>query len=136
MTTTSFHLETAIPELDSQSAPSIAAASLMVWEALAFALMPIIGEKGYTILFDRCIYLTLALHPWLDLPPHAPDAGRVSQLSQRLQRRPPADALAASNDLFTTFRHALAALIGEALTASIFSAIPGFRPLPNQENSS
>lgn len=136
MAISTFQLATAAPGLDSDSAQSIASHTLAVWDALEHTLVPLIGDKGFAILFERCTYLLGLSHPRLQLPAPAAGVRPLDQLAEHLRQSAPADALAAANALFAIFRHALAALIGDGLAATILIDIPGFRPSSTQEVSS
>ena len=119
--------------LGSDSAQLIADRTIEVWDAVARALVPIIGDKGFSTLFARCIHLTRAAYPWLALDPAEPGPERFAGLRNILEGRSGADALAASRTLLVTFHDALAVLIGAPLTTGMLRAIRGRGPSPTEE---
>lgn len=121
------------PAPDCRSAQRIAERSVEIWLAVARELLPLIGERGFDILFARCLHLTQAAHPWLAPDPPEPGAQRFAGLAGALAGRDPAEALAASEALLATFHDTLAVLIGAPLTNGILRAIRGYGPLPAKE---
>lgn len=131
----SFRLTDAAPELDHADGQAVAACSLRIWEAAALALIPIIGERGFSTLFDRCVYLALGRYPWLVMPQAGTGAARLAALGLILRNADPAEVLAAAEALHTTFYTTLAGLIGEPLTSSILSHIPGYGPASTERGN-
>jgi hypothetical protein len=133
MTESSFQPDDMFSGLDSDSAQLIADRTIEVWEALARAIVPLIGDKGFSILFARCVHLTRATYPWLALDRVEPAPERFAGLRKILEGRSGTDALAASRALLVTFNDALAVLIGAPLTAGMLGAIRGSGPSLTQE---
>ena len=122
--------------LDYASAQLIADRIIEMWEAVARALVPLIGEKGFSILFARCVHLNRTAYPWLALGRVGPGPERFAGLSNILEGRSGADALAASRALLVTFHDALAVLIGAPLTDGMLGTILGRGPSLTEEISS
>ncbi|MBC7858431.1 MAG: hypothetical protein H7Z39_06555, partial [Burkholderiaceae bacterium] len=80
MSTDPLQLRDVLPELGCDDAQLVAARSIEVWQALARALIPLIGEKGFAILFARCVHLTRGAHPWLALERGGPGAAAFAGL--------------------------------------------------------
>ena len=119
--------------MGTDSAQLIADRTIEVWEAVARALVPLIGEKGFSILFARCVHLTRNVYPWLALERVEPGWAPFAGLGKILEGRSGADALAASRALLLTFHDALTVLIGAPLTTAMLGAIRGRDPLPTKE---
>jgi hypothetical protein len=109
--------------LDYDNAKLIADRSIEVWEVVARALVPLIGDKGFVILFVRCVHITRTAYPWLALGRIEPGPDRFDGLGKILEGRSGADALAASRALLAAFHDALAVLIGAPLTNAMLHAI-------------
>jgi hypothetical protein len=122
--------------IDSGNAHLIANRTLDVWNAVERALVPVIGDTGFSFLLARCVHLCRATYPWLALDRVEPGAERFAGLGQILQGRSGADALAASRALLVTFHDALAVLIGVPLTTAMLDPILGCGPALNEEISS
>lgn len=121
---------------DRDPAQRIAEQAARVWEALAGELVPLIGERGFSILFARCVYLTRADHPWLVLDPLARGTARFTGLADMLAGRSAGDAQAASAALLATFHATLAALIGAPLAHAILRTVTDGGPPPIEEIAS
>lgn len=121
---------------DSDNAQLIADRTLEVWTAVERALVPLIGDTGFSFLFARCIQLCRATYPWLALERVEPGCERFAALGKILQGRSGADALAASRALLVTFHDALAVLIGVPLTSGMLGLILGCGPALTEEISS
>jgi hypothetical protein len=119
--------------LDFATAQLVAERTIEIWEAGARALVPLIGETGFSILFARCVHLTRATYPWLVLDRIEPGPERFAGLGKILEGRSGADALAASQALLAIFHDALAALIGAPLTTRILRASRGCGPSPTED---
>lgn len=135
MTTDTLQPGDVLPELGCDNAQLVAARSVEVWEALARALVPLIGEKGFATLFARCVQLTHGAHPWLALERGGQGAAAFAGLGPLLAGRGGADALAASRALLLTFHDALTVLIGAPLTSVMLAAISmrGRGPPPTED---
>ena len=99
--------------------------AVRAWQRLAERLTPIIGERGFRVLYARSLLLTQAAFPFL-LPPSPQSDAQESffaSLKQSLERHP---ALAADADrtLLLTFTGLLNSLIGAGLTARLVHDAP------------
>lgn len=122
--------------IDSDNAQLIAERTIEVWKAVERALVPLIGDTGFSFLFTRCAHLSRTAYPWLALDRVEPGSERFAGLGKILEGRNGADALAASRALLVTFHDALTVLIGEPLTTGILGPILGRGPPLTEEMSS
>ena len=112
-----------ISRLDGFEQPeALAKHTVQLWEAMATELIPLIGEEGFTILYNRSLYLTQLDFLWLAAGQVAqPGEWHFTALLKSLEERPVIEAAASSKALFVTFMDILVVLIGEPLTTSILS---------------
>ncbi len=111
-----------IASLMPQQPDAIADAARVHWETLAEEITSIIGEAGFSSLFERSLHLAESDFPWLapgSSPQEPADKQRFAGLATRLATQVPADARAAHGHLLTLFTDILASLIGEQLTANL-----------------
>ncbi|MDB5906967.1 MAG: hypothetical protein JWP34_1081 [Massilia sp.] len=94
-------------------------ASILLWEALAAELIPVIGERGFASLYSRSLFRACTKFPWL-AGERASDE-TFPMLAARLVPNDPAEAANACAGLLIIFTDTLILLIGELLTNSILS---------------
>jgi hypothetical protein len=106
-------------------AGEVAEMALHAWQGLAKRLTPIVGERGFRVLYARSLYLTQAAFPCLSPPAAPPDATEpiFASLRQSLERHPTL-AADANRALLLTFTGLLNSLIGEVLTARLVQEAP------------
>ena len=97
----------------------------VAWQRLAGRLSPIIGERGFRVLFARSLHLTQPAFPCLSPPEPRSDAveSPFESLRQCLELHPTL-AADANRALLLTFTGLLNSLIGEVLTARIVRDAP------------
>lgn len=96
---------------------------LQRWHWLAEQLSPLVGERGFCVLYGRAARLTLPDYGWLTAsPPPASTASLIDTLRADLASVDEHIADAANTDLFTTFTKLLNAMIGEALTNRLLAS--------------
>lgn len=96
----------------------------LLWELLAFELVPIIGHGGFNSLYARTVHLTRVDFPWLNnAHPTTGTEFFFTRVSECLEQQPSAQACEASARLLITFLDILATLIGEPMTNTIISSI-------------
>jgi hypothetical protein len=102
----------------------IADAMVCMWSDVASALQSVVGRRGVAALFRRTLHLTAARHPWLaPLKAERTDAtDSMAELATLCAAQPPAVAMEAGNELFTTFRELLTTLIGARLSERLLHA--------------
>lgn len=110
-------------------------ASLMIWNDIQAALLPIVGERGVEALCRRSLHLARTAHPWLvraealgaaDGVAPAPSAnGLVRDL---VIGRTDVDAALAASIFLNTFRAVLADLLGAPLTERLLTPVARQRP--------
>lgn len=131
------------PPLLAPRSPSSAAAAqekaLETWQAVEVALVPIIGQGGFAALYQRCLHLAVAQHPWLSSV--GEDGAQVvdfNRLLQALALQPPEQASAAQACLLRSFTAILANLIGPSLVQRLLGSVGGLAPngLPEQDTRS
>jgi hypothetical protein len=99
--------------------------AVRAWRRLAERLTPIIGERGFCVLYARSLILTQADFPFLLLPPPQSDTQEpfFVNLRQSLELHP-ALAADANRALLLTFTGLLDSLIGKVLTARLVKEPP------------
>ena len=87
------------------------------------ALSGVIGQRGSSALFQRCLHLAASDYPWLGAAyAGAAESGAFSSLRTALAQQTPEQAAAAHDSLLQTFLDLLAELIGESLTRRLLQA--------------
>lgn len=99
--------------------------AVRAWQRLAEQLSPLIGERGFRVLYARSIHLTQGAFPCLSVPSSQADMQEsfLASLKQSLECHP-ALAEDAHRALLGTFTGLLSALIGEVLTARFVQEAP------------
>jgi hypothetical protein len=129
----------AIPsDQPASDAKAVAETAFKRWEEIAVRIAPIIGERGFRVLYARSVHLVQASFSWL-APPAVPEQPHsfFATLTESLERQPPRVAADAQRALLLTFTQLLHAFIGGALTSRLLqSALPDDdADKPAQENS-
>ena len=107
----------------------IAASAIATWHDIDTALGPIIGQRGVSGLYKRCLNLTRADYPWLAAVEEAfPEPGEFDGLQRALSQQTSSVAAAASSALLHTFYNLLTNLIGVSLTTQLLQSVRGFSP--------
>ena len=105
-------------------ASEVAERAVRAWERLATRLAPIIGERGFRVLYERSVHLTQSAFPWLAPPDEPQQDSFLAILRQSLERQHPTLAADAHRALLLTFTGLLNSLIGEVLTTRLMQAEP------------
>ena len=101
-------------------AAALAAAARRVYDDLARASAPLIGQVGVDALTGRALHLARRDYPWLvDTRTPEQSAGPCAQVILDLERQEPAVATEAAGAVFATFTGLLVTFIGEPLTAGL-----------------
>jgi hypothetical protein len=91
---------------------------------VAAQLAPVIGARGFEVLFGRAVHMTSTTFPWLSVDGNrSGSASQLSSLAECLARRDSATAAEASYALFLTFTELLTTLIGESLTTRLLAPV-------------
>jgi hypothetical protein len=105
-------------------ANAVAEATISTWHQMAARLAPVIGSGGIDVLFNRSLFLTCSVFPWLTiLGDHRDRSDLLANLKAHLAGRETDAAVEASNALLGTFTELLTALIGESLTERLLSQV-------------
>lgn len=96
-------------------------ASILLWEALAAELVPVIGDRGFASLYSRSLFQACTKFPWLALPGERAEDETFPMLAARRVPNDPAEAANACAGLLIIFTDTLILLIGEFITNSILS---------------
>lgn len=112
-----------------QQPENIVDAAMCDWEQLAAEIVSIVGEIGFTSLYERALHMTQPTFPWI-LPASSSTQWdqhrrRYLELEKLLAGQTPEIAAAAHSLLLTSFTDILASLIGEQLTLNILQAAWG-----------
>ena len=119
-------------------AKATAEAASRTWHEIALRLTPIIGERGFRVLYARSVHLAQSTFPWLIPPAESDQMGSYfTSLCESLERQQPAIAADAQRALLLTFTESLNALIGGALTTRLLPCVPNDDDVhkPAQETS-
>lgn len=110
----------------SQHSESIVDGAIYLWERMTAPIVLIIGEDGFSALYERSVSLAQPTFPWLtDITGSIPIHQRFAELRRMLEKQTPSQAREANSVLLLTFTGILATLIGEPLTTRILSAAWG-----------
>lgn len=115
-----------IQSLVAPHAEKFADDAVKLWDLLATQLVLTIGERGFSSIYARSVFICHASYPWLKgsaLSPYGKH--RFAELKNSLQGQRPEDAGAANRLLLITFTDILASLIGELLTERILRSAWG-----------
>jgi len=104
-------------------AARVADTHVALWEQVALALAPIIGQRGVAALYARSLYLSAAAHPWLGVPADPQGAMDLAALKPVIARQTSADATAGAVAVLQTFNTLLTSLIGASLTERLLDAV-------------
>jgi hypothetical protein len=99
-------------------------ATVAMWRLVAAQLAPVIGARGFEVLFGRALHMTSSTFPWLVVG--ADSGGGASPLPSLegcLARQDPATAAEGSYTLLLKFTELLTTLIGESLTTRLLAPV-------------
>jgi hypothetical protein len=105
-------------------AARVADAIIAVLREIEVALTPIIGLRGVTALYRRCLLLCSARHPCLaDTDENAQTALDLAPLRAVLERQSPDDAWCIGLDLLVASHQLLTSLIGPSLCERLLRSV-------------
>lgn len=105
-------------------AAQVAATTVALWHAIDLALSPVVGARGVAALYNRSLRLVIDRHAGLgDVGLDVLAAMDLAALKAALERQAPAEAAAASADLFRAFRQLLSSLVGVALSDRLLRSV-------------
>jgi hypothetical protein len=123
MTADKYHPQAILMWLETDQQLLLAERSVQLWTAIADELVPIVGDRGFVALFNRCLDICGTTFPWLLKAPARSSPPRCfDMLGAQLSGCEPPDGLAASRALFGTFHDLLLMLIGEPLAGGVLEA--------------
>ncbi|GGK10069.1 hypothetical protein GCM10011394_19390 [Luteimonas terricola] len=103
---------------------AIAARTVALWTEVARVLVPIIGQRGMSALYERALHLAAAQHRWLGQARGEDGELPVfSSLARAASEQAVDDAIASVTTLFETFDRLLVTLIGASLTERLLKPI-------------
>ncbi|GAB2609858.1 hypothetical protein [Novilysobacter erysipheiresistens] len=106
------------------NAAQIADAIVSIWQEIAGALTPIIGLRGFAMLYKRSLYLTISHHSWLaDAHDSVPTFMDLSTLESVLAQQDRTESAVAGGALLHTFYDLLTSLVGPSLTETLLRSI-------------
>jgi hypothetical protein len=95
----------------------VARRAISIWQDIAAAFSPIVGQRGVAALIRRALSISLVQFPWLSVAlTEPPTADEFAGLRSALANQTGADAARANAALLRNFFDLLANLIGAALT--------------------
>jgi hypothetical protein len=113
------------PQAVGEDASRIAERTAATWHRFDAALSPIIGHGGVAALYRRSLFLARASNSWLPgVHEGALDPVEFTELQATVAQQSAADAAAATDALFETFRGLLTELIGSSLTERLLRPVP------------
>ena len=105
-------------------AAQIADAINAIWMEIESSLFPVLGQRGVTALYQRCLYITAREYPWLaGTFEGAQSSTNLPLLRATLIQRTPTNAAAASCALLQEFEELLAGLVGPSLTVRLLLSV-------------
>ena len=104
-------------------AAQIANAMVSIWLEIEASLAPVIGRRGMAALYQRCLCLTVASHPWLPVPAEVPLTLDLPALQASVARQASAEALRGGSTLLHTFCELLGSLIGTSLARRLLGPL-------------
>jgi hypothetical protein len=123
MTADKYHPQAILMWLETDQQLLLAGRSVQLWTAIADELVPIVGDRGFVALFNRCLDICGTTFPWLLKAPARSSPPRCfDMLGAQLSGCEPPEGLAASRALFSTFHDLLLMLIGEPLAGGVLEA--------------
>ncbi len=106
------------------NAVATAEAAASTWRSVTEQIAPVIGVRGFDVLFGRALHKTSATFPWLEVARNrGGSAGMLPGLIACLARQDTSTAAEASGTLLFTFTEMLATLIGESLTTRLLAPV-------------
>ena len=110
-------------DMAASAAPEAVEHLLQRWHRLGEHLTPLVGDRGFCVLYDRAAGLVFPDYTWLTVsPPRTSTASLIDTLRADLAAVDACTADACNNALFTTFTKLLAGLIGESLTNRLLAS--------------
>lgn len=86
--------------------------AIRLWIPMAAKIISIIGEGGFSALYERSMHQVHSQFPWLRVSTHPQiNEHRFNELKTSLDAQPPAHARAANTALMITFTDILASLL-------------------------
>jgi hypothetical protein len=90
------------------------------WARISRQLVPLIGETGFGALFGRSLHVVAPRHAWLEIEiSHKTSMAFLAALEQAFASVDAPAAMAANDELMSTFTRQLGALIGPGLTTRL-----------------
>ncbi len=111
----------------SEAPPDLAAPALVAilgaWEGIVAALLPVVGPGGAAALYQRSLYLTARIYPWI-APAHGGFQAPIDlRLLTSVLEQHGAEAWKAGLAHLQAFRTLLAALVGASLTEQLLRPV-------------
>jgi len=115
----------------------IATAAVARWEVIVDTLTPVLGQRGVSALYRRCLTMAGRLHPCLLEAYEDTELPAFKKLRKALLRQPPEVSAAATDASLETFHELLNSLVGSSLTQRLLGAAwsPTFSGSPAQDKS-
>jgi hypothetical protein len=123
MTADQHYPQAVLTWLETHQSSLLAQRSRQLWQAINEELSLLVGDRGFSTLYSRCLDICGTSFPWMEKAPvRSPPALCFDTLAAQLATHAQSDALAASRALFSTFYELLVRLIGEALAVGVLDA--------------
>jgi hypothetical protein len=119
------------------TALGVAGVTAETWARVAACLVPVIGMRGFDVLFRRALQQTSRAYPWLEPVAHDSDVAPLENLRARIAEGTTTSASEASYALLVSFTELLSSLIGDSLTERLLGQVSAPRlPASQQETGS
>lgn len=106
------------------SAEHLADVILAVWRQIGSALAPVIGQRGVSALYRRCLHRAGASHPWMAAARGTdPAEMELSALKAALVRQESMQVAAAGAALLLSFHELIESLIGPGLSRQLLGPV-------------
>ncbi len=123
---------------DPPNSAAVADAVFDIWLRMSSRLSPVIGVRGFNILFACTLHMTSKSYPWLAIPEDTGENSTVlAEFRTRLAESEPEAAAEACHALLATFVNLLENMIGEPLVELLLGPVWASPPsASDQENVS
>ena len=119
---------------DSPDAAAVADTVFDIWLQMSARLAPVIGVRGFNVLFACTLHMTSKAYPWLAIPEDIGNNSTVlAEIRTRLADSEPDAAAAASHALLATFVKLLANMIGEPLVERLLGPVWASPPSASEQ---
>ncbi|WP_045220651.1 hypothetical protein [Desulfonatronum thioautotrophicum] len=119
---------------DYPDAVAVSDAVFDIWLQMSARLSPVIGVRGFNILFACTLHMTSKAYPWLEVPEDRGNNPAVlTEIKTRLANSEPDAAAEACHALLATFIKLLVDMIGESLVERLLGPVWASPPTASEK---